>query len=173
MKERQVLKVRPDTLPWTPVSPTYRSVLWIAEAISTLAWTAAFAVPLVLRQLGVWPALPLWVALAIVAIPVVWGLVALILIPRRVRAMGYVLREDDLVFRHGILVRVTEVIPYGRVQYVDLQAGPLMRAFGLCTVHVHTASPVGHPRLPGLLLSDGEGLRDELARRGEERLAGL
>src|SRR5918992_5202848 len=41
------------------------------------------------------------------------------------RSLGYVERADDLLVTHGVLVRRLVVVPYGRMQYVDVTAGPL------------------------------------------------
>ena len=62
------------------------------------------------------------------------------LLSRRVGAWGYAEREDDLLVRRGVLFRRLSVIPYGRMQYVDVTAGPFERAFGLATVRMHTAA---------------------------------
>ena len=56
------------------------------------------------------------------------------LVRRRVRAWGYTEREDDLLVRRGVLFRRLSVVPYGRMQFVDVTAGPFERAFGLATV---------------------------------------
>ena len=40
--------------------------------------------------------------------------------PRRVRSIGYQLRDDDLVFRRGILFQRFVAVPYGRMQLVDV-----------------------------------------------------
>ena len=99
---------------------------------------------------------------------------AFLLIPRQVRAIGYVEREDDLLIRQGVLFRSMLVVPYGRMQYVDVEAGPLARKLGISTVTLHTAA---HSMLggsvPGLETAAAESLRDRLAERGESRMAGL
>ena len=95
------------------------------------------------------------------------------LIPRQVRAIGYAERADDLLIRKGILARSMVVVPYGRMQYVDVQAGPLARAFGIAAVQLHTASQVTGAVIHGLPPVEATRLRDQLASRGEARLAGL
>ena len=49
------------------------------------------------------------------------------LVPRQVRALAYAERADDLLVRRGIMFRSLVVVPYGRMQYVDVNAGPLAR----------------------------------------------
>ena len=94
-------------------------------------------------------------------------------IPRQVRAIGYAERDDDLLIRHGIMFRTLVVVPYGRMQYVDVQAGPLARKLGIAQVQLHTASASTDATIDGLEPAEAERLRDRLASRGEARLAGL
>ena len=65
------------------------------------------------------------------------------------------------------------IVPYGRMQMVDLTAGPIDRWLGISTVQLHTAAATTDATIPGLLPVDAASLRDRLAARGEERNAGL
>lgn len=91
----------------------------------------------------------------------------------RYRAWGYAEREDDLVVRRGLLFRRISVVPYGRMQFIDVTAGPVDRLFGLATVQLHTAAAASNARIPGLNLTDAQQLRDRLAAVGEARATGL
>jgi len=97
----------------------------------------------------------------------------LLAVERRWRAWGYLEREDDLVVRRGVLVHRTSVVPYGRMQYVDVTAGPLDRRLGIATVTLHTAAAATDAYVPGLLAEEARRLRDRLAALGEARQAGL
>jgi hypothetical protein len=105
------------------------------------------------------------------------GVVALVwfwwLIGRRVRAFGYAERADDLLVTSGIMFRRLVVVPYGRMQLVDITAGPIDRALGVTTVQLHTAAASTDATIPGLPPAEAAGLRDRLAARGEQRSAGL
>lgn len=98
---------------------------------------------------------------------------ALLAVQRRYEAWGYLEREDDLLVRRGVLVRRTSVVPYGRMQYVDVTAGPLDRRLGLATVTLHTAAAATDASVPGLLADEAARLRDRLAALGEARQAGV
>ena len=114
-------------------------------------------------------------------VPGVGGLLAtlvmtgqtLVAVERRWAAWGYLEREDDLVVRRGVLVRRTSVVPYGRMQYVDVTAGPLDRRMGLATVTMHTAAAATDASVPGLLAAEATRLRDRLSALGEARQAGV
>lgn len=101
------------------------------------------------------------------------GLLLFPLVARRYRSWGYAEREDDLLVRRGVLFTRMSVVPYGRMQFIDVAAGPLERAFGLATVHLHTAAAATDARIPGLEREEAGRLRDRLAELGEAQAAGL
>jgi uncharacterized protein len=101
------------------------------------------------------------------------GLVGERILTRRFSAWGYAEREDDLLVRRGVLVYRLSVVPYGRMQFIDVRAGPFERSFGLATVHMHTAAAASDARIPGLDRGEAARLRDRLAELGEAEAAGL
>lgn len=92
---------------------------------------------------------------------------------RRYLSWGFAQRADDLLVRRGVLVRRLTVVPYGRMQFIDVTAGPFERAFGLATVQLHTAAAASDARIPGLEAHAAARLREQLATLGESRAAGL
>jgi uncharacterized protein len=107
------------------------------------------------------------------AIPLVLGAILWWAAGRRYRAWGYSEREDDLLVRRGVMFTRLSVVPYGRMQFIDVTAGPFERAFGLATVRLHTASAATDARIPGLAREEAARLRDRLAELGEAQAAGL
>jgi membrane protein YdbS with pleckstrin-like domain len=91
-------------------------------------------------------------------------LAAMWLMPRRrYRAWAYGQGEDELVVKHGLLIRKVTVVPFGRVQHIDIAQGPLERMFGLATLVLNTAGTRGSAvKLPGLLHADAEQMRDHI-----------
>ena len=112
-------------------------------------------------------------ALAVLAAAAVAGLATLWFVRRRVRAWSYTERAEDLIVSRGVLVRRLSVVPYGRMQFVDVSAGPVERAFRLSTVKLHTAAAASDARIPGLERDEAARLRDRLAALGEAKAAGL
>lgn len=94
---------------------------------------------------------------------------AIWLLPRRrYRAWGYDRREDELIVKHGLMIRQLTVVPFGRVQHIDIAQGPLQRLLGLATLVLNTAGTRGAAvKLPGLKPSDAEAMRDHI--RGKIR----
>jgi len=96
---------------------------------------------------------------------------AIVVLPRRrYRAWGYREEEDELHIRHGLLFRVRTVVPFGRVQHIDVAHGPIERALGLATLILHTAGTRGAAvALPGLAHADAERMRDRIrAKIGQD-----
>lgn len=160
-----------------PLEPWPASVQW--QSISTdLIWvelirlSIVVAIGLAVTAVG-WALSGHWLfglALAVVALLGLWRAVAIV---RAVRAWGYAEREDDLLVRHGLLVRRLSIVPYSRMQFVDVSAGPLERAFDLATVQLHTAAAASDARVPGLRPAEASRLRDRLTALGEDRAEGL
>jgi membrane protein YdbS with pleckstrin-like domain len=95
------------------------------------------------------------------------------IVERRFHAWGYAERDDDLLVRRGVLFTRLSVVPYGRMQFVDVTAGPLERSFKLATVRMHTAAAASDARIPGLERAEADRLRDRLAELGEAQAAGI
>jgi membrane protein YdbS with pleckstrin-like domain len=95
------------------------------------------------------------------------------ILPRQVRAIGYQLRTDDLVFRRGILWQRMVAVPYGRMQLVDITHGPLDRGFGIAQLKFVTAAATTGVTIPGLEQKTAETLRDHLVDVAESRRTGL
>ncbi|WP_309989346.1 PH domain-containing protein [Arthrobacter pascens] len=165
--------IDPPGVAWLRVSPKYVTVRLVEWAVGNLITVAVLSLPLAFVLLGWWRWPPVWFAIAVPAFILVLALWRLVLIPRQVRAIGYAERDDDLLIRGGIFFQRVMVVPYGRMQYVDISAGPVERSLGLCTVKLHTASAGTNATIPGLPTAEGARLREQLSARGEARLAGL
>lgn len=156
----------PPTVGWTPVSPRLatarRTTLVLAYALVIAGGVILALSPLPRAWLGA------YVVVALLAFAWAWWIIG-----RRVRSFGYAERDDDLLVVSGILVRRLVIVPYGRMQMVDLHSGPLERWLGIATVQLHTAAATTDATIPGLLPVDAAALRDRLAARGEERTSGL
>jgi len=151
-------------LHWQPVSRalvTTRTIVLLACATVPLLGTVVLAV-VVTR----WA----WAGAALVVLVVAW--VAWV-IRRQVTAISWAEAPEELVVRKGRLFRSLVSVPYGRLQFVDVQSGPLARRFGMATVELHTASPESGGSIPGLPTEEAEALRGRLAARGETQRAGL
>ena len=149
---------------WRKVSPRLATVRLIV--------LGAVGVPFLLGSLAlalfVWSGL--WVLVAVVALALAWGAVVIV---RQVPMITWAEGGEELVVRRGRVFRTLVSVPYGRLQFVDVQSGPLERRFGMATVELHTASPESGAQIPGLPTAEAEALRTRLAAPGESQRAGL
>lgn len=150
---------------WRRVSSKFIAVEFISAAATILVLTAV-AVFVAL----VWGLVWVWLPYGVVAIILI---ITAAFIPRRVRAIGYQLRADDLLFRRGIMWQRFVAVPYGRMQLIDINRGPLSRAFGLADLKFVTASASTGVVINGLTDADAEALRDHLVAVAESRRTGL
>ena len=155
----------PPGEPWVRVSPklaTLRRLLNIGAGAVLLVGLTVLA-----AMASTWAA----VIVAVLGVAALgWGWVV---VGRSVRSWGYAERADDLLVTRGVLNRQLVVVPYGRMQFVDVTAGPLDRRFGLATVQLHTAAAASDAQIPGLVPAEAARLRDRLAARGEAGAAGV
>lgn len=150
---------------WHQISPRYAISQMLQHAIALLLVViAALVLGFVLDQTWVWIPAGLFIVI---------DLIALVVIPRQAKAIGYMLRADDIVFRKGILWQRMIAVPYGRMQLVDITQGPLDRAFGISQLKMVTAAATTGVQIPGLSQEAAEALRDTLIDVAETRRTGL
>ena len=153
-----------DGVPWRPVSP--------GLATARLLVLAVFVMPLivvaVVLAVTVWDGL--WAVAGVLLVGAAWSAWV---IRRQVPAITWAEGPEELVIRRGRMFRTLVSVPYGRMQFVDVESGPLERRFGMATVQLHTASPESGAEVPGLPTAEAEALRTRLAARGEAQRSGL
>jgi uncharacterized protein len=151
---------------WTPLSPTLMKmrqteIVVVGAVLAVIAGVAASAAGSAIAAV-----------IAVVAVAVASG-AAWWFVRNRFRAWGYLERDEDLEVRRGVMVQRLSVVPYGRMQFVEITAGPVERIFGLATIKLHTAAAASDARIPGLHPDEAARLRDRLAALGEAKAAGL
>jgi len=163
VREPARLELEPGV--WHRISPKY---VWVQVISSGSILLIVVAVMLVLTLvLHQWWA---WIPGGILTLILVWTLA---ITPRQARSIGYRLREDDLVFRRGILWQRFVAVPYGRMQLIDITHGPLDRGFGIAQLKFVTAAATSGVTIPGLEQATAEALRDHLVVVAESRRTGL
>ncbi|WP_406246935.1 PH domain-containing protein [Microbacterium sp. M] len=150
---------------WHQISPRYV----VSQLVQNLVFIAVVAIAAgvlsaIIGEMWVW--IPAGVVILIT-------LLTLAILPRQAKAIGYMLRADDIVFRKGILWQRMIAVPYGRMQLVDITHGPLDRAFGVSQLKMVTAAATTGVQIPGLSQAAAEALRDTLIEVAETRRTGL
>lgn len=152
----------------TPVSPRLVPARYIA---SIPWWALSVLLAIGCVVLGAW--LGWWWMHLLALVPILWCLPGLLLTPRRVRALGYRVGEEDLTFAQGLMFRSVTTTPYGRVQSVEIHEGPVERRYGIARLAYSTASDDADGTIPGLTREEAEQLKELLTRRGIERMQSL
>jgi uncharacterized protein len=160
-----VFTIWPDDVVWRRLSPRLFWLQSLSLVVGLAVTGGTFLIGWFVLEL--WP---VWAAGGALALMI---LLRLILLPRSLRSWGYAERADDLLVRRGLFHRRLSIVPYGRMQFVDVTAGPLERLFGLATVVLHTAAAATDASIPGLPPQEAARLRDRLAALGEARAEGL
>ena len=156
----------PPGAAWTPVSPRLADVRHTILVVLLIPLTLVAMIGMGLALSWRWTLAPALLGAGLTA----WGWW---LIGRNYRSWGYAERADDLLVRRGVLFRQLVIVPYGRMQQVDVTAGPLDRRFGVAKVQLHTAAATTDAVIPGLVPAEAARLRERLAALGEARSAGL
>jgi membrane protein YdbS with pleckstrin-like domain len=150
---------------WRPVQPA----LLTMRRLLLACWLAPLALAAALPPLlGASPAWALLMMPPLAGIAGGWWA-----LERNWHSWRYLERDDDLLINRGVLWRQLTVVPYGRMQLVEVVSGPLERRFGLARLQLHTAAAASDAAIPGLAPTEAERLRDRLTELGEARSAGL
>ncbi|HEY6817230.1 MAG TPA: PH domain-containing protein [Croceibacterium sp.] len=139
----------------TPLHPNYVKVVRLFTLGSTL--------PFVIGAIGFELADRLPRGSFLIPVLVVAAFLLIRVPLRRYQARGYQLGADRLRVVRGLLFRTDTVVPFGRVQHIDVNQGPLERAYGLATLALHTAGTHNSSvTLPGLAHADALAMREEI-----------
>jgi membrane protein YdbS with pleckstrin-like domain len=151
---------------WRHPSPRLWQMRLTELLVVTIA-IAAFVGAIFLAQFGT--AAEFAVVTGILALGVLTGF----FLHRRYTAWRYEERHEDLLVGRGVMVQRLSVVPYGRMQFIEVTAGPIERLFSLSTVKLHTAAAASDARIPGLEPAEANRLRDRLTELGEAMAAGM
>lgn len=154
----------PTTL--NPVSGKLTAVRYFAR----LPWYVLPAIGLALWALLDDTAWWVWAGAALFGALSVWQVW---LIPHQVRLLGWKVTDEELLISKGKLWHRLTVVPFGRVQYVDVMSGPIDRQYGLKTLRLNTASPTSDAKVPGLEADVAEKLAADIAELAKEKMLEL
>lgn len=101
----------------------------------------------------------------VVAAPIslIFLLMIFLLPRRRYNRWGYNMTDGQIQIVRGYLFYTDTIVPFNRVQHIDVAQGPLMRLFGLSSLVLHTAGTHNSTVvLPGLRRDTAEEMRDTI-----------
>ena len=143
-----------DTVQWQALDPAYQRL----RQLQALVAVGATAIPLMLitifAGLELLQAVLIWLPWSVLsAALLLWPTLSL---PKR----GYVVRDRDILFRHGVIWRSVTAIPFNRIQHVETRSTPFDRKFALETLQLFTAGGSGGDlKIDGLADQTAEQLR--------------
>ena len=142
---------------FVPVDPNYLRV--------SLIGTGIFAVIVVIVGIVVAIVVPSnkWIPLVVMGVLLLISALAAVLKVLEVKNIAYQVRQHDLSYRYGVLVKTVETVPFVRVQHAQVAQGPVERAFGLAKLAVNSAGP--DLNIAGLSYDDAERLRAIVVER--------
>lgn len=105
----------------------------------------------------------LWPGVFIVPVLILAAFFILRLPLRRYHARGYARSADRLRVVRGLMFHSDTIVPFGRVQHIDVDQGPLERYYGIATLTLHTAGNHNSSvSLPGLAHKDALAMRETI-----------
>ena len=155
---------RAADLEWTAMPPEYRREA-LTQSVITLAvlLIGAFGMAVVLP----YPPRLNWLFAGLIpGLIMLIGLIFTLLAMKKIRLQGYAVRTHDIAYRSGLFWRKVVMLPFNRVQHVEVTSGPLQRRFGLATLKFYTAGGKSVDlRIDGLRAEDAERLRANILAR--------
>jgi hypothetical protein len=145
--------------PLTPLHPNHVKALRLSGLVVAtppmiglaIGETVTLALGIYVSSLILLPLMGL-IAWAVIALP--W---------RRYAARGYTMGEDRLRVVKGVIFHRDTLVPFGRVQHIDVERGPIERYYGLATLRLHTAGTHNATvSLPGLAEADALAMREAI-----------
>jgi membrane protein YdbS with pleckstrin-like domain len=146
---------RLETLKTEHLSANYLNVLYITRGLLGFCLIAATFVAVFLLN-----DMPIWlrsISAAILTLIIIW----FVLLSKKVfNARSYALRQHDILYTRGFIFRSTTVVPFNRIQHVEIVSGPIDRLYHLSTLKIFTAGgSQSDITIPGLLSHDAQSIK--------------
>jgi uncharacterized protein len=139
----------------TPLDPRHIKVTRISSAIAALIPLVG---AIVVEAANVIPR-----GLVIVPVALFLAFYVFVIPARKYRHWGYHMGNDRLRIVRGYLFHSDTVVPFSRIQHIDVTQGPVQRPYGLATLTVHTAGNHNSSvSLPGLVHDDAVAMREAI-----------
>lgn len=136
-----------ESVEFRRLSPAYRAVSYISTLIFFVFLSVGWGLFYLLSQ-GV----PEWITTGSLVALLVLFVLSMVLVNSRYRMAGYALRAHDIMYKSGVFWHSTTVIPYSRIQHVEISQGPIQSAFGIATLRIYTAGGTRSDLSVGVLL---------------------
>ena len=144
-----------DDAPLTPLDPAY---IKVARVHGLLAMLPLLVGAVAIELADLLPPGLIFAPLALIAV-----LLAGLMPVRKWRSRVFDMGADRLRVVKGVLFHADTVVPFSRVQHIDVEQGPLERTFGIARLILHTAGTHNSSVvLPGLAHADAVAMREAI-----------
>ncbi|WP_326833535.1 PH domain-containing protein [Cutibacterium porci] len=151
---------------WHPVSKNY---VTIKRLMVLLTWgVLTVVIGIALGFFVTW-----WVGILAAIVGVAFTGWRCSRMPAVVAAMGWCERGSDLCIRSGPWFRKMVIVPYGRMQAVEVNAGPVDRHWAVASVQLVTAATATSASIDGLPVEEARALRDRITDMAGDKDAAL
>ena len=152
VQQTELKKISPDYLKVLRIELLITSLIGLVVASAILFFVDSFQKPL-------------WV----VAVGSAWFFLSLLqyfIQQKGFEARGYAIRDRDIVYQSGWLIRKLRTCPFNRVQHSSVSSGPLERKFHLATLILYTAgNDASDLRISGLHESEAVMLKEWINKK--------
>ena len=156
-----------NRLEWQVMPPEHRHEVIFQAGIAAVVLALVSLIPMALPlpEGFRWPS---WqVPLTVCALCLLVALLQL----RMIRMKGFALRDHDIAYRSGLYWHKQVILPFNRVQHVEVASGPVQRRFGLATLKFFTAGGASVDlKISGLLHDDANRLRAHILQKSAATL---
>ena len=145
---------RLDETAFQPLDPAHLRLIRLGHAVAAIVLATLVGVAVIGFD---------WPPIIVVPVAIVVLVASFVRANVEVTHMGWLVREHDISYRSGVLVRSVATLPFSRVQHARIERGPLQRPLGLATLHVNSAGP--DFSIVGLAADDAERLKQLVVER--------
>jgi uncharacterized protein len=144
-----------DVTNLTKLDPAYITTMRIGLAL----WFAPFVIGTVIFE----TLQPLPFGVLLVPAIILYVFAAFVVPKRKYQHWNYEMGSDRLRIVRGYMFYRDTVVPFGRIQHIDVDQGPIDRRYDLATLTVHTAGNHNSTvALPGLRHMDALAMREKI-----------
>lgn len=146
-----------------PIHPGFKNILIIRFSIGLIVTGLLIAV------LFVFIPLPLWIPLlvSVLSLLIFTMIYMEFFIGFPIRQFG--LRELDIIYRHGFFVTKETIVPFSRIQHIEIKQDLLMRQYKLYALAIYTAGEsTGDLKISGLDLDTAQKLKSKVLQKVED-----
>lgn len=142
--------------------PVDKSYLKVLRILYTFWFVFMFSILFILKFSVDLPLMAFYPILSVLAVIFTFSIIEVEKgFPRR----KFGIREKDIIFQNGYFVFKQTILPYKRIQHVEIKQGPLFKAFNLFTLKVYTAgSSSGDLSVAGLNKEDADKLKAQILK---------